>query len=280
MQLGVSHDHKVIKLLIDNRGKLEAAISTVLPKATNQLDEMAKHYFQIQKIQKFIKENAPFNIEIPELSNLETLANHELLIRFMSLDLASVLNAYLHSESDIEASLNLRRIVVIKTSTFVHLYGYDEREHEKSVWKNIQTFIPSDDEELKSEEQTIQSLLSKLVADSDDKNLRASLVHLYNNGSHKSNIEETLVSVESLDPAKQTVEILLLMEVYKKMEAFTKKLMNTLALNAHQQREASQKEMLDKISKMRQFIEQSNTAPEIKDAFFQMMDKIKNLILI
>lgn len=56
--------------------------------------------------------------------------------------------------------------------------------------------------------------------------------------------------------------------------------MNTLALNAHQQREASQKEMLDKISKMRQFIEQSNTAPEIKDAFFQMMDKIKNLILI
>ena len=64
------------------------------------------------------------------------------------------------------------------------------------------------------------------------------------------------------------------------MEAFTKNLMNTLALNAHQQREASQKEMLDKISKMRQLIEQSNTAPEIKDAFFQMMDKIKNLILI
>lgn len=280
VQFCVSHDHKMIRSLIDNKGKLESAILTVLPKATNQLDGMAQHYFQIQKIQKFIKENALSNIEYPELYNLETLANHELLIRFMSLDLASVLNAYLHSESDIEASLNLRRIVVIKTSTFVHLYGYDEREHEKSVWKNIQTFIPSDDEELKSEEQTIQSLLSKLVADSDDKNLRASLVHLYNNGSHKSNIEETLVSVESLDPAKQTVEILLLMEVYKKMEAFTKKLMNTLALNAHQQREASQKEMLDKISKMRQFIEQSNTAPEIKDAFFQMMDKIKNLILI
>ena len=280
VQLDVNHDHNVIKLLIDNKGKLEAAISTVLPKASSQLDDMANHYFRLQKIRKHIKEEAPCIIDFPELNNLETLANQELLIRFMALDLASVLNAYLHSESDIEASLNLRRIVVIKTSTFVHLYGYDEREHEKSVWKNIQTFIPSDDEELKSEEQTIQSLLSKLVADSDDKNLRASLVHLYNNGSHKSNIEETLVSVESLDPAKQTVEILLLMEVYKKMEAFTKKLMNTLALNAHQQREASQKEMLDKISKMRQFIEQSNTAPEIKDAFFQMMDKIKNLILI
>lgn len=280
VQFGVSHDHTVIKFLIDNKGKLEVAISTVLPKATNQLDEMAQHYFQIQKIQKFIKENAPVNIEFPELSNLETLANHELLIRFMALDLASVLNAYLHSTSDIEASMNLRRIVVIKTSTFVHLYGYDEREHDKSVWKNIQTFIPSDDEKLKSEEQTIQSLLNKLVADSDDKDLRASLVHLYNNGSHKSNIEETLVSVESIDPAKQTVEILLLMEVYKKMEAFTKNLMNTLAINARQQREASQKEMLDKISKMRQLIEQSNTAPEIKDSFFQMMDKIKNLILI
>lgn len=279
VQLGVSHDHKVIKLLIDNRGKLEAAISTVLPKATNQLDEMAKHYFQIQKIQKFIKENAPFNIEIPELSNLETLANHELLIRFMALDLASVLNAYLHSASDIEASMNLRRIVVIKTSTFVHLYGYDEREHDKSVWKSIQTFIPSDVEKLKSEELTIQSLLNKLVTNSDDKNLRASLVHLYNNGSHKSNIEETLVDVENLDPAKQTVEILLLMEVYKKMEAFTNKLMNTLAQNAHLQREASQNEILDKIAIIRQLIEHSNATPEIKDSFFRMMKKIQNLTL-
>lgn len=120
VQFCVSHDHKMIRSLIDNKGKLESAILTVLPKATNQLDGMAQHYFQIQKIQKFIKENALSNIEFPELYNLETLANHELLIRFMSLDLASVLNAYLHSESDIEASLNLRRIVVIKTSTFVH----------------------------------------------------------------------------------------------------------------------------------------------------------------
>ncbi|MGN0033233.1 MAG: hypothetical protein ACI358_05600 [Candidatus Limimorpha sp.] len=279
VQLDVNRDHKVIKLLIDNKGKLEAAISTVLPQATNQLDNMANHYFQLQKIRKYIREEAPCIVEFSELDNLETLANHELLIRFMALDLASVLNAYLHSDSDIEASLNLRRIVVIKTSTLVHLYGYDEREHEKSVWKNIKTFIPSDNEVLKSEEQAIQELLSKLVTESDDKNLRASLVHLFDNGSHMSNIEETLVNVESLDPAKQTVEILLLMEVYKKMEAFTKRLMNTLALNARLQREASQKEMLDKIVKMRQLIEHSNAPQEITDSFLQMMDKIQNAIL-
>lgn len=279
VQLGVSHDHKVIKSLVDNKGKLESAISTVLPKATNQLDDMACYYFQLQKIRKFIKEEAPFNIEFAELNNLETLANHELLIRFMALDLASVLNAYLRSDNDIEASLNLRRIVVIKTSTLVHLYGYDDKEHEKSVWKNIQTFIPSDDDVLKSEEQAIQNLLTKLVTESDDKNLRASLVHLFDNGSHKSNIEDTLVNVESLDPAKQTVEILLLMELYKKMEAFIKKLVNALALNARQQRENSQKKMLDKIAHMRQLIEQSNAAPGIKASFFQTMDKIQTLML-
>ena len=241
---------------------------------------MANHCFRLQKIGKHIKEEAPFNIEFPELNNLETLANHELLIRFMALDLASVINAYLHSDSDIEASLNLRRVVVIKTSTLVHLYGYDDREQEKSVWKSIQSFIPSDDETLKAEEQAIQDLLSKLVAESDDKRLRASLVHLYDNGSHKSNIEETLESVEILDPARQTVEILLLMEIYKKMEAFTKKLMDTLAQNARLQIEASQREILDKITFMRQRIEQSNVSPDIKDTFRQMMDKIQNIILL
>ena len=280
VQLDVNHEHNVIKLLIDNKGKLETAISTVLPKATSQLDDMANHYFRLQKIGKYIKEEAPFNIEFPELNNLETLANHELLIRFMALDLASVINAYLHSDSDIEASLNLRRVVVIKTSTLVHLYGYDDREQEKSVWKSIRGFIPSDGETLKAEEQAIQNLLSKLVAESDDKRLRASLVHLYDNESHKSNIEETLESVEILDPARQTVEILLLMEIYKKMEAFTKKLMDTLAQNARLQIEASQREILDKITFMRQRIEQSNVSPDIKDTFRQMMDKIQNIILL
>ena len=198
----------------------------------------------------------------------------------MALDLASVINAYLHSDSDIEASLNLRRIVVIKTSTLVHLYGYDDREQEKSVWKSIQSFIPSDDETLKAEEQTIQDLLSKLVSDSEDKSLRASLVHLYDNKSHNSNIKETLESVENIDPAKQTVEILLLMEIYKKMEAFTKKLMDTLAQNARLQKEASQKEMLDKIALARQHLERSNASPDIKDTFLQIIDKIQKIILL
>lgn len=280
VQLDVNHDHNVIKLLIENKGELEAAISTVLPKATSQLDDMANHFFRLQKIRKYIKEEAPFNIELPELNNLETLANHELLIRFMALDLASVINAYLHSDSDIEASLNLRRIVVIKTSTLVHLYGYDDREQEKSVWKSIQSFIPSDDETLKAEEQTIQDLLSKLVSDSEDKSLRASLVHLYDNKSHNSNIKETLESVENIDPAKQTVEILLLMEIYKKMEAFTKKLMDTLAQNTRLQKEASQKEMLDKIALARQHLERSNASPDIKETFLQIIDKIQKIILL
>ena len=169
---------------------------------------------------------------------------------------------------------------MIKTSTLVHLYGYDDREQEKSVWKSIQGFIPSDDETLKAEEQVIQNLLSKLIAGSDDKRLRASLVHLYDNGSHKSNIEETLESVEILDPARQTVEILLLMEIYMKMEAFTKKLMDALTQNARLQIEASQREILEKITFMRQRIEQSNVSPDIKDTFRQMMDKIQNIILL
>ena len=70
------------------------------------------------------------------------------------------------------------------------------------------------------------------------------------------------------------------MEIYKKMEAFTKKLMDTLAQNARQQKEASQREMLDKITFMRQRIEQSNASPDIKDMLLQMIDKIQNIILL
>ena len=52
---------------------------------------------------------------------------------------------------DIEFALNLRRVYVTKVSTMLHLYGYNDNEKNRSIWKQIVAIVPSNASILKDE---------------------------------------------------------------------------------------------------------------------------------
>ena len=118
---------------LDNNGRLKEVLDKVIDGEGRGIDLIADNIRRFARLEVWMKENGmPF---MPELESVKILMNAELLIGFMMGDLASVTMAYLRSESEMESKMNLRRYVVIKTSTLVHLYGYDQGEKDNSVWR-------------------------------------------------------------------------------------------------------------------------------------------------
>jgi len=278
VRLDVNRLHDCVRILIGSNGRLADVISEIISKASKQLDGMADNVRKLQRVQCFVQKQAIVEAPFPEFDIIEALANCEMLVRFMAIDLASILNSYLHSATDIESSLNLRRVVVIKTSTLVHLYGYNEEEYGKSVWKSIKSFIPDNNKVLLEESTDIEGVLRIIVSNDIDKELRVSLVHLYNNNDNKADVENVISTVESLNPINHITEILLLMHLYKRIQSFTLRLMDILANKAHRQALESQKQVEEMMASILEKLESSQVPSELKVSFSESINKIKSLL--
>ena len=233
------------------------------------VDLMAGHWNTTKRVEAYIRNEGL--ADIPEIENVQVLVNIQLLLRFMMLDMAAIVNAYLKSSSDIEYALNLRRVCVTK-------YGYTYREHEQSIWKRIEDMIPLESSELISHSNNIGNLLQKIVSQSHDKNLRATFVHLFDNSKICSDLTDVVDTIEGINPIIQVAEIYLLLEVYKLLENFSATLMNVLAQEAHEKNVQSNKTINDQMNKFIHDFEESKLPDDQKKQLIDMMKETKRKI--
>ncbi len=276
VKLDIKRNHRAVKMILNQKGKLQEIFKNILPGALNDLDSMANKNKQVEKIKSFIEDNAELACKIPELQNIKVLINNEILLRFMMLDLVAIVDAYLYSESDIELAMNFRRVMVTKTSAIVHLYGYEKHEKEQSVWRLIKNMVPTGNQFLINKMNEIETLLSTLGNNNEEKDLRAIYVHLFNNSKHCGNIKEVLESVEQLDPTIHVVEVMLMLEVYKKITAFTYQLLDNLAINTHEENIQSTKKIMDTTDDMIGKISNSSLPDDAKKNLVECVKKIKS----
>lgn len=170
IKVGVNPFHQDVCNLINKDGKLENIFKNLSQRGVESIDSMAGHWFSTKRIEEYVKEKAPTIGDIPEIGNVRVLANIQLLLRFMMLDMVAIVDAYIHSSSDIEYAFNLRRVCVAKVSTMVHLYGYTSDEHNRSIWKRVIEMIPNDSGILKETADKISWRLSRIVDNIHDKN--------------------------------------------------------------------------------------------------------------
>lgn len=90
-------------------------------------------------------------------------------------------------------------------------------------------------------------------------------------------------AIEGINPLVQIAEILLLLEVYKRLMNFITNLMNVLSHNAHEERLCSTKSINDKMDEFIHKFEDSQLPNEQKKQivaiFLEMKNKINDLIL-
>ena len=85
------------------------------------------------------------------------------------LDLLSITDSYLSSKTELEAALNMRYFLIVKTSVLTHIVGYTEKEASISLWNEIKGFIPVSDSQLHDMTATMDSYLRESVKDQNIK---------------------------------------------------------------------------------------------------------------
>lgn len=231
----------ILEQLINKDGKLMNAVEMALDESGKIIDNFADTKKRLQRVQSFIDQQAPIRISSNKMTHLKILLNAYMLLQFMIGDLAAITKAYLQSKSEEEHKMNLRRFVVIKTSTLVHLYGYNDGEKGKSIWKLLISFLPQSDSSLIEECKKVERQLQKLVSNSVDKKERALYVHLVDNRNSKFGIPDTVKAIDAIDPIREVVEVNILLVIMKQVREWLNRIMKVLSKEAKASRLESER---------------------------------------
>lgn len=259
--------HGIFKKVIDKDGGLENNLKSFLTtNAGKSLDRIAVTCKSIERIKAKAKELKIAN-DMPEMKDLYILSNLQMLMQFMELDLACVFYSWLISTSGIEGVMILRRITIIKVAVLSHLVGYEENEKQRSIWTLIKAMIPPEDKSIVNEVEQIEEAFLKLVDNENDRRERNVYVH-YIEGSKQIKLASIADSIENLDLFKTIKDVQLMVQLYPKIQKFSKHLMNLLCEQAHARSIESTNALLTQNNKIRELI-----------LISKMEDKDKNVLL-
>ena len=162
------------------------------------------------------------------------------------LDLLSITDSYLSSKTELEAALNMRYFLIVKTSVLAQIVGYTEEEASESLWSKIKGFIPESDSQLHGMAATMESHLRKSVMDIDIKRKRAKLVHLTFSKNKPGNVKEILSVLDTFDPLSEFYKVLDLIKLLIKVIKF----LDSLIVSMDKEITIENKKQLDKIRSM------------------------------
>lgn len=271
--------NSIVEQLINKQGKLMEVVEKAINDASNNIDYCADTNRQFQKNQSFVEQQALVCVPFNELENLKVLLNAQMLLQFMIGDLAATTKAYLQSISEEEHKMNLRRFVVTQTSTLVHLYGYNDAEQEKSIWKLLMSFLPQSDSLLIKECANTEEKLQKLVTDSVDKEERALYVHLVNSSKSKFGVPDTLKAIDAINPIREIVEVNVLLIIMNQVQDLLNHIMKVLSKEAKKSRQEGEHKIEKMFDDMIRQISNSNFPEEQKNKILEMFSSSRENIM-
>lgn len=177
---------------------------------------------------------------------LYKLHNLYSLVLYSLLDLLSITDSYLASKTELEAALNMRYFLIVKTSVLTHIVGYTEKEASISLWNEIKGFIPESDSQLHDMAATMESHLRESVMDLDIKRKRAKLVHLTFSKNKPENVKEILSVLDTFDPLSEFYRVLDLIKLLVKVIKF----LDRLIVSMDKEITIENQKQLDKIKSM------------------------------
>lgn len=271
--------NSIVEQLINKHGKLMEVVEKAINDSSDNIDYLADTNSRFQKIQSLVEQQAIVCVPFNELENFKVLLNAQMLLQFMIGDVAAITKAYLQSRSEEEHKMNLRRFVVTQTSTLVHLYGYNDAEQEKSIWKLLMSFLPQSDSSLIKECDNTEEKLQKLVTDSVDKKERALYVHLVNGSKSKFGIPDTLKAIDAIDPIREIVEVNVLLVIMNQVRDLLNHVMNILSKEVRKSRQEDEHKIEKMFDDMIRLVSNGNLPEEQKIKLLEMFSSVKENIM-
>ena len=181
-----------------------------------------------------------------QLDRFYQLNNLYSLVMYSMLDLLSVTDSYLSSDTEFEAALNMRYFLIIKTSVLTQIVGYTEEEARESLWYEMKQLVPKSDVPLHDMADKLESCLKESVQDQNVRMVRAKLVHLKFSKKRPGDVKGILSILNTFDPLMEFYKVIDLIELLIKVIKF----LDSLIVSMDKEITIENQKQLDKIRSM------------------------------
>lgn len=245
--------------LLGNNGRHMHAIQALLEgkkfKASTEkyLNEYGKRFLdsialfeKIQKGYEFLGIKKDEKSSNGQLDRFYQLNNLYSLVMYSMLDLLSITDSYLSSDTEFEAALNMRYFLIVKTSVLTQIVGYTKKEARESLWYEMKQLIPESDVPLHNMADKLESCLKESVQDQNVRMVRAKLVHLKFSKKRPGDVKGILSILNTFDPLTEFYKVIDLIELLIKVI----RSLDSLLASIGEEITLEQQKLQDKISKM------------------------------
>jgi len=152
---------------------LKEELQKVLAQGNSSLDGCYRLHHTYRKAVVFLDEKG---YDIPDVfEKIEAIVLLRMEVLYLKYDVACSIWGYLNASSEKERSQNLRMIHITKQAALTHIYGYNDKNREKSLWAKIKAIEEASREVLKTEdvEKTLRGLVANLEGDNESSRMFA-----------------------------------------------------------------------------------------------------------
>lgn len=282
--VGNDKHKKAIHALL-KEDKFKIAIEENLEEYGKRFLDSCLVFEKLHKVNELLGCEGKLKLSNKHFGKLYKLHNLYSLVLYSMLDLLSITDSYLSSKTELEAALNMRYFLIVKTSVLTHIVGYTEKEASISLWSEIKGFIPESDSQLHDMAATMESHLRESVMDLDIKRKRAKLVHLTFSKNKPGNVKEKLSVLDTFDPLSEFYKVLDLIKLLVKVIKF----LDSLIVLMNKEITIENQKQLDKIrsmsSSLRDMIEcnvkdkvlKEELVTSLNDNEFKIIDLLKSV---
>lgn len=280
--------------LLGNDGRHMHAIQALLEgkkfKASTEkyLNEYGKRFLdsialfeKIQKGYEFLGIKKGEKSSNGQLDRFYQLNNLYSLVMYSMLDLLSITDSYLSSDTEFEAALNMRYFLIVKTSVLTQIVGYTEKEARESLWYEMKQLIPESDVPLHNMADKLESCLKESVQDQNVRMVRAKLVHLKFSKKRPGDVKGILSILNTFDPLTEFYKVIDLIELLIKVIRFLDSLLASIGEGITLEQQKLQDKISNMFSSLKGMIEKNITDSTQKEKMLASMceeDTLKMLL--
>ena len=243
--VGNDKHKKAIHALL-KEDKFKIAIEENLEEYGKRFLDSCSVFEKLHKVYELLGCESELKLANNHFGKLYKLHNLYSLVLYSMLDLLSITDSYLASKTELEAALNMRYFLIVKTSVLTHIVGYTDEEASVSLWSEIKGFIPESDTQLHDMAATMESHLRESVMELDIKRKRAKLLHLSFTKNKPGDVKEILSVLDTFDPLSEFYKVLDLIKLLIKVIKF----LDSLIVSMDKEITIENKKQLDKIRSM------------------------------
>ena len=263
---------KAIQALLKGK-KFEVSTEKYLNEYGKRFQDSIALFEKIQKGYEFLGIKKGEKSSNGQLDRFYQLNNLYSLVMYSMLDLLSITDSYLSSDTEFEAALNMRYFLIVKTSVLTQIVGYTEKEARESLWYEMKQLIPESDVPLHNMADQLESCLKKSVQDQNVRMVRAKLVHLKFSKKRPGDVKGILSILNTFDPLTEFYKVIDLIELLIKVIRFLDCLLASIGKEITLEQQKLQDKICNMFSSLKGMIENNITDSAQKEKMLASMSE-------